>query len=68
MILISHFNDYYKPFYKNKSGIDEVNSCEGPLTIQKCLASLKNLKNCKSLGIHGFTVEFCKIFFEMTLR
>ena len=46
----------------NKSGTDEVNSCEGPLTIQKCLASLKKMKNCKSL------VEFCKIFFEMTLR
>ena len=55
-------------FIKNKSGTDEVNSSEGPLTIPKCLVSLKKLKNCKSLGIHGFTVEFCKICFEMTLR
>lgn len=46
-----------------KPGTDEVNTCEGPLKIQECLASLKMMKYCKSRGIDGFTVEFCKFFF-----
>ena len=43
-----------------KPDTDEVNSCEGLLTIQECLASLKKMKNCKSPYIDGFTVEFYK--------
>ena len=54
--------------YTIKLGTDEVNSCEGLLTIQECLASLKQIKNCKSPGIDGFTAEFYKKNLGMTLR
>ena len=52
------FNDNH-PFII-KPDTDEVNSCEGLLTIQECLTSLQKMKNCKSPGIDGFTVEFYK--------
>jgi hypothetical protein len=50
--------------YTIKPGTDEVNSCEGLLTIQECLASLKQIENCKSHGIDGFTVEFYEFFWN----
>ena len=46
---------------------EEVVKCEGYLTFQECLFSLKNMKMFKSPGIDGFTVEFYK-FFGMILK
>ena len=43
---------------------EEVVKCEGYLTFQECLFSLKNMKNFKSPGIVGFTVEFYKFFWN----
>jgi hypothetical protein len=39
---------------------EEVCECEGHLTFKECLFSLKNMKNFKSPGMDGFTVEFYK--------
>ena len=36
---------------------------EGPITLAEAAASLKNMKNNKSPGPDGFTVEFYKFFF-----
>jgi hypothetical protein len=41
-----------------------VVKCEGYLTFQECLFSLKNMKIFKSPGIDGFTVEFYKFFWN----
>ena len=35
---------------------------EGPLSVAETLKSLKDMKNNKSPGIDGFTVEFYKFF------
>jgi hypothetical protein len=43
---------------------EEVVECEGYLTFQECLFSLTNMKNFKSPGIDGFTVEFYKFFWN----
>jgi hypothetical protein len=42
----------------------EVFKCEGHLTFQECLFSLKNMKIFESPGIDGFTVEFYKFFWN----
>ena len=41
---------------------NEKQSLEGPLTPTEALKSLKEMKNNKSPGIDGFTVEFYKFF------
>ena len=55
------FSDNDNPFII-KPNEEEIDSCEGPITLQECLTSLKNMKYCKSLGIDGFTVEFYNFF------
>ena len=57
------FFDNENPFIQKPSE-EEVASCEGPITLQECLAALKNMKNFKSPGIDGFTVEFYKFFWN----
>jgi hypothetical protein len=48
------------PSFITKPTKEEVVKCEGYLTFQECLFSLKNMKYFKSPGIDGFTVEFYK--------
>ncbi|CAG2188988.1 unnamed protein product [Mytilus edulis] len=57
------FLQHDNPFI-TKPNEEEVGSCEGPLTMQECLSSLKLMKNSKSPGIDGFTVEFYKFFWN----
>ena len=47
----------------NKLTQEESEQLEGPLTLQEIGESLKNMKNNKSPGSDGFTVEFYKFFF-----
>ncbi len=41
---------------------EEVELCEGLVTEEECLKSLKNMDNGKSPGSDGFTAEFYKFF------
>ena len=59
----STFLQHDNPFI-TKPIEEEVKSCEGPLSVQECLSSLKHMKNSKSPGIDGFTVEFYKFFWN----
>ena len=43
---------------------DQKQSCEGDLTQAECLTTLKNMKNNKSPGPDGYTVEFFKFFWK----
>ena len=43
---------------------EQKHSLEGPITIQEMLISLKNMKNNKSPGSDGFTIEFYKFFWS----
>ena len=42
----------------------DKNSCEGHITEAECINSLKNMKNQKSPGSDGITVEFYKLFWN----
>jgi hypothetical protein len=55
---------FKNPFCVTKPTKEEVVKCEGYLTFQECLFSLKNMKNLKSPDIDGFTVEFYKFFWN----
>ncbi|CAG2194572.1 unnamed protein product [Mytilus edulis] len=59
----STFLQHDNPFI-TKPIEEEVESCEGPLSVQECLSSLKHMKNSKSPGIDGFTVEFYKFLYD----
>ena len=39
-------------------------SLEGPLTLDEISDAIKNMKNNKSPGLDGFTVEFFKVFWN----
>ncbi len=41
---------------------EENELCEGLITDQECLQSLKSMQNSKSPGCDGFTVDFYKYF------
>ena len=43
----------------------ERDSLDGPLTYEECKKSLETSENGKSPGEDGFTVEFCKHFFDL---
>ena len=47
-----------------KLTVEEQNICEGLITEEECLKALKNMKNGKSPGCDGFTVEFYKLFWR----
>ena len=69
---------YYKTLYsRNVLNIDERffehrikltdeqrELCEGNLTFNECTESLKSMKNGKSPGSDGYTVDFYKIFWK----
>ena len=42
----------------------DKNSCEGHITEAECINALKNMKNQKSPGSDGITVEFYKLFWN----
>ena len=63
---LSHSNMFCNSnnsFIQNPSK-EEIESCEGPLSLQECLFSLKNMRNLKSPGVDGFTVEFYQYFWN----
>ena len=43
---------------------EDKTGLEGDITFTEAAAVLKNMKNCKSPGPDGFTVEFFKFFFR----
>ena len=57
------FLDDTNPFI-SKPIQEEIDSCEGNITVEECLLVLKNMKNFKSPGLDGFTVEFYKFFWN----
>ena len=77
--IIKEVQDFYSNLYKKKDVKDidlqtvikeafklnetDRKELEGPITYQEALKSLKAMKNRKSPGADGFTVEFFKFFF-----
>ena len=57
------FFDNNNPFI-NKLSDEEAALCEGKLTLDECLRSLKNMQNDKSPGSDGFSSEFYKFFWR----
>lgn len=57
------FFDENNEFLK-KLNDDQKLSCEGDLSVEECLLSLKKMKNSKSPGYDGYTVEFYKFFWN----
>ena len=55
------FFDHGNPYVEKLSPQESI-ELEGPLTEPELLNSLKSMKNFKSPGIDGFTVEFYKFF------
>ena len=49
----------------NTLNIEEVDSCEGLLTLQECANSLGQFKNNKTPGSDGFTIEFYRSFWNV---
>ena len=49
----------------NTLNIEEVDSCEGLLTLQECKNSLGQFKNNKTPGSDGFTIEFYRSFWNV---
>ena len=47
---------------ENKLSNDESQKLEGDIKLDELSNSLKNMKNDKSPGLNGFTVEFFKFF------
>ena len=43
---------------------EEVDTCEGLLTLAECTNPLKLFKNNKTPGSDGFTIEFCRFFWN----
>jgi len=50
--------------FLRKLNDDQKLSCEGDLSVEECLLSLKKMKNSKSPGYDGYTVEFYKFFWN----
>ena len=42
---------------------EEVDTCEGLLSVEECAKALSKFKNNKTPGSNGLTVEFCVVFF-----
>ena len=77
--ILAEVHDFYKNLYSHKDTKDidlqkykeeavcltphETVSLEGDITIEEAKITLKNMKNFKSPGPDGFTVEFYKFFF-----
>ena len=55
------FFDDNNPFL-NKLSDAQMQTCEGKLSLNECSKALANMKNGKSPGLDGFTVEFYKFF------
>ena len=51
-------------YERNTLSKEEKEICEGLITEQECLQSLKNMQNGKSPGCDGFTVDFYKFFWK----
>ena len=49
---------------RKKLSLNESLTCEGEVTAEECLNALKQMKNNKSPGNDGFTVEFFKFFWN----
>ena len=50
---LEHFSDGLNTLKQ-----EEVDTCEGLLTLEECASSLKQFKNNKTRGSDGFTIEF----------
>ena len=78
--MLKETKEYYKNLYQKKVTVDskldeyvptlpkldeiESNSLEGLLTLEEASIALKNMKNGKSPGTDGITVEFFKVFWK----
>ena len=78
--MLEETKEYYKNLYQKRDNVDcrleeyvqtlpkleeiESNSLEGLITIEEASEALKNMKNGKSPGTDGMTVEFFKVFWK----
>ena len=66
----SHYNENSKAKLNNfinvgtKLSDTDKENCEGPISFEECTNVLNNMKNDKSPGSDGFTVEFYKYFWK----
>ena len=58
--------DWSKLIHSDVPKLDQhmKQSLEGPLTLDEITAAIQNMKNNKSPGLDGFTVEFFKVFWN----
>ena len=64
-----NFNDNNDSIFLNNTNIPKLNDnlkreCEKEITIDECAKSLKNMKNGKTPGSDGLSVEFYKLFWN----
>jgi hypothetical protein len=57
-------NDYFFPNNHSTLSNEEKQSCDGKLNEKECIDALKEMKNGKSPGSDGISVEFYKIFWH----
>ena len=78
--ILSQQKDFYQKLYSTRSlenencefffqhdvklSDEQKNLCEGNLSFRECGEALKNMKNGKSPGSDGFTVDFYKFFWK----
>lgn len=78
--LTEEVKGFYETLYKKREVVDceisdlvtdlpqlneeEANNLEGEITLYEASQALKNMKNFKSPGTDGFTVEFFKMFWR----
>ena len=58
----SHYDDFTNDLPKLSQ--EEQSLCEGLISEEECARSIKKMKNGKSPGCDGFTVEFYKVFWR----
>ena len=56
-------HNFFDDSIRKLNNLDK-NSCEGHITEAECINALKNMKNQKSPGSDGITVEFYKLFWN----
>ena len=59
-----NFPEIFFPAEHNVLSDEEKEACDGLVTMEECEKSIKSMKNGKSPGSDGFTVEFYKFFWS----
>ena len=67
VIQVIQFKTFYESLYSSRIDQNVCNtklSCEGMLSVEECLESLKTMDSGKSPGTDGLPAEFYKVFWE----